>query len=177
MKQIKTNDSAIHFIGKDINGIKIDLNNYKGQKVLLAFFRVATCPFCNMSVRDLINGYDELEKNGIKVIAFFSSTQEDILKYAGKQNPPFPIVADPKFKIYNKYGINVSVGGMMKTMINPVKIYKAMTSGFFNLKSMKDKPILPADFLIDENQVVIKAHYGQTFDDHIPVSTVVNAFK
>ena len=77
MKQIKSKDTAVHFIGKDINGNKIDLNDYKGQKVLLTFFRVATCPFCNMAVRDLINGSEALEQKGIKVIALFSSTQEE----------------------------------------------------------------------------------------------------
>ena len=176
MKKIKSKDTAVHFIGKDINGNKIDLNDYKGQKVLLTFFRVATCPFCNMAVRDLINGSEALEQKGIKVIALFSSTQEEILKYAGKQNPPFPIVADPEFKIYEQYGIHVKYRGMIKTMLNPINVFKAMTSGFFNMKSMKDKPILPADFLIDENQTVIKAYYGKDFGDHLSVSEVLTSF-
>lgn len=176
MKQVKSKDHAIHFIGKDINGNNLDLNDYKGQKVLLTFFRVATCPFCNMSVRNLINGYEALEKKGIRVIALFSSTQEEIVKYAGKQNPPFSILADPEFKIYEQYGIKVSYGGMMKTMVNPIKVFKAMKSGFFNLKSIPEKPILPADFLIDENQTIIKAHYGKDFGDHMAVSEILNSF-
>ena len=176
MAQLTLKDTAPHFIGKDINGKNINLNDYKGQKVLLSFFRVATCPFCNMAVQELIRGHEELEKKGIKVIAFFASTSEEINKYAGKQNPTFPIVADPEFKIYKQYGVQVSFGGMMKTMINPVKIYKAMTSGFFNLKSMKDKPIVPADFLIDANQTVINAHYGKDFGDHIPVSEILSNY-
>ncbi|MFD1551044.1 hypothetical protein DNU06_04415 [Putridiphycobacter roseus] len=174
MKQLATNDKAIQFIGKDIHGRKIDLNDYDGQKVLLTFFRVATCPFCNMAVQELIKGHEALAKKGIKVIALFASTAEEINKYAGKQNPHFPIIADPSFKIYKQYGITTSYGGMIKTMINPVNVFKAMTSGFFNLKSMKDKPIIPADFLIDENQKIIKAHYGKDFGDHIPVSELLN---
>ena len=175
MKHLRIKDQAPHFIGQDINGNKIDLTDYKGQKVILTFFRVASCPFCNMAVRDLINGYQDLEKKGIKVIAFFSSTQEEILKYAGKQNPPFPIVADPKFEIYAKYGVTTSYAGMLKTMLNPIKGFKAITSGFFNLNSMKDRPIIPADFIIDESQHIINAHYGTDFGDHIPVSEILKA--
>ena len=49
-----------------------------------------------------------------------------------------------------------------------------MFSGFFNMKSIKDKPIIPADFLIDENQIVFKAYYGKDFSDHIAISEVLN---
>ncbi len=176
MAQLTLKDKAPQFIGTDIKGNTINLNDYKGDKVLLAFFRVATCPFCNMAVQELIRGHEELEKKGIKVIAFFASTTEEINKYAGKQNPPFPIVADPGFKIYKQYKVQVSFGGMIKTMINPVKVFKAMTSGFFNLKSMKDRPIVPADFIIDENQTIINAHYGKDFGDHIPVSEILKNY-
>ena len=176
MRQLKVKDSAIQFTGKDINGKTVNLKDYKGQKVFLTFFRVATCPFCNMAVRELINSHAELEKKGIKVIAFFASTADEINEYAGKQKPPFSIVADPDFKIYKKYNINASYGGMMKTMINPVRVFKAMTSGFFNMKSMNKKPIIPADFLLDENQKIIKAHYGKDFGDHITVPELLNAF-
>ena len=65
MNQIEVKDTALHFIGQDLNGKSIDLNDYKGQKVLLTFFRVATCPFCNMAVRDLITNYESLQKKGI----------------------------------------------------------------------------------------------------------------
>ena len=176
MKHIKAKDSAHQFIGTDIQGNKIDLNDYKGQKVLLTFFRVASCPFCNMAVQELIRGHEALEKKGIKVIALFASPAEEILHYAGKQNPPITILADPDFKIYKKYGVQFSYGGMMKTIFNPSSVFKAMKSGFFNMKSMTKRPIIPADFLIDENQIIVKAHYGKDFGDHIPVADLLKTF-
>ena len=48
-----------------------------------------------------------------------------------------------------------------------------MTSGFFNMKSMKAQPIIPADFLIDENQTIIETYYGNDFSDHIPLKKVL----
>ena len=38
---------------------------------------------------------------------------------------------------------------MMKTMAILKKVLKAMNSGFFNMKSMTEKPVIPADYLID----------------------------
>jgi len=174
MKKLKKGSKAIPFKGTDLDGNVIDLSAYEGQKVLLTFFRKAACPFCNMNLQQLIRKNEELEKNGIKVVTLFASSKEEVMQYAGKQNPPFPIIPDGAFNIYGKYGVEVSYLGMMKTMLNPMQNFRAMTGGFFSLKSMKDEPVIPADFLIDENQQIHRAYYGKDFDDHIPLSEVLN---
>ena len=63
---------------------------------------------------------------------------------------------------------------MMKTMAQPLKGFKAMTSGFFTMKSMTERPVIPADFLIDENATIAKAYYGKTFDDHLTIEDIKN---
>lgn len=173
MKSLKKGTSAIPFKGIDLDGNTIDFKDFKGQKVLLSFFRKAACPFCNMGLQELIKRHEEFEKRGIKIITLFASSKEDVLKYAGKQNPPFPIIPDKDFKIYEKYGVQVSYIGMMKTMLNPFQNFKAMTGGFFSLKTMTEEPVIPADFLIDESQNIHKAYYGKDYDDHIPVSEIL----
>ncbi|MFK7970336.1 MAG: peroxiredoxin family protein [Bacteroidia bacterium] len=173
MKKIKTGSTAIPFEATDLHGNAIRLSDYKGQKLLLSFFRKAACPFCNMALQDLIRNHDELEKKGIKVVALFASSKQDVMKYAGKQNPPFPIIPDGDFSIYGEYGVEVSYLGMLKSLLSPVKTFKAMTGGFFSLKTIVEEPVIPADFLIDQDQNIRKAYYGTSYDDHIPVSEVL----
>ncbi|WP_109434088.1 MULTISPECIES: peroxiredoxin family protein [Aquimarina] len=173
MEKIVENDLLIPFKAEDINGETINLIDYMGQKLYLVFFRKAACPFCNMGVRELIKKHDEFIKKGIKVVALFASSKAEILKYAGEQKAPFPIIPDEKYNIYKKYGIDISYKGMLKTMFNPGKVSKAITGGFFSLKTTFQDPVLPADFLIDEEQNVVKAHYGNTYDDHLPVSKIL----
>jgi len=48
-----------------------------------------------------------------------------------------------------------------------------MRSGFFNLNSGVKVPVLPADFLIDENQKIYKAYYGKNYSDHLEISDVL----
>jgi peroxiredoxin len=96
------------------------------------------------------------------------------LKYVGKQNPPFPIIPDPEYKIYERYGVEISYKGMLKTSFNLKKVFKAIKGGFFNTKSTFQDPVLPANFLIDENLKVKKAHYGKTYDDHLAISEILN---
>lgn len=167
-------DNAIDFIVADYLNNQITLSDFKGKKVLLSFFRGGACPFCNMRVRELINNYPKFEENGIVIIAFFASSKEDILEFTGKQNAPFSIIPDPTLKFYTKYGVEQSKWGMLKTMLNPIKMINMMTSGFFNFKSSKDKPIVPADFLIDEHQIIQKAYYGSDFGDHINIQEILN---
>ena len=168
------NDNAIDFSVPDYLNNQLTLSNFKGKKVLLSFFRGAACPFCNLRVRELINNYPKFEEKGIVIIAFFTSSNEEISEYAGKQNAPFFIIPDPTLKFYTKYGVEQSKWAMIKTMLNPIKMVKMMTSGFFNLKSSKDKPIVPADFLIDEHQIIQKAYYGSDFGDHINIQKILN---
>lgn len=59
-------------------------------------------------------------------------------------------------------------------MIQPVKMMKVMSSGFFNLRSIMDKPIIPTDFLIDEDQSIYKAYYGNDFGDHLSITDILN---
>jgi peroxiredoxin Q/BCP len=173
MKKIKEGSAAISFKASDLNGNSINLEDFKGQKLALIFFRKASCPFCNLGLQELIRRYEELENKGIKVVTLFASSKEDVLKYAGKQNPPFSIIPDGDFKIYEKYGVEVSYIGMLKSLFKPVKMFKAVSGGFLSFKSMTEEPVIPADFLIDENQKIYKAYYGKDYDDHMPISEIL----
>lgn len=172
--KLQTLKTAPTFVGEDFRGRKVNLKDYRNNRVLLSFFRTASCPFCNMRVQELIKKEQEFKKRGIEIIAFFSSNKEEISSYAGKQNPWFATVADPEKKIYTLYGIEESSKGMINIMMKPTKMMKMMTSGFFNLKSMKAAPIIPADFLLNEELVIEKAYYGKDFGDHIDLNEVFN---
>lgn len=174
MNKIEKNTLAIEFNSVDYLGKNLNLNNYKGKKVLLSFFRGAACPFCNLRVNQLINRFSEFEKQGIQIIIFFAASKEEISEYAGQQKTPFPIVPDPNLEIYKKYRVEESSFGMIRAMINPFKMMRVMFSGFFNMKSIKDKPIVPADFLINENHIIHRVYYGKDFGDHIAIPEILD---
>lgn len=171
-KRLSCGEKAPDFEEKSYLGQEIKLSNYKGSKILVSFFRGASCPFCNMRVRELIRNYESFTKNGLNVVCFFNSSLEEIALYAGKQNAPFPIVPDPDGRIYKLYEIQSSHSGMWRAMGKPLKMLKMMTSGFFNTKSLSEEPVIPADFLVDEAGLIYIAHYGKDFGDHIPLRKI-----
>ncbi|WP_020530672.1 peroxiredoxin family protein [Flexithrix dorotheae] len=166
------NQKAIPFETQDYLGNAISLADYKGKKVLLTFFRYASCPFCNMRMQLLIRNAEKLKKSGVEILVLFASSAQQIKKYAGKQNPPFPIIPDAGRDIYKDYMIKSSTKGMLKTMGNMKMMMKMMGSGFFSFDSMPRESLLPADFLIDENQNIVESFFGTEFSEHIDIDSV-----
>lgn len=169
---MKKGEKAILSGSKDIYGNQISLDEFEGQKILLSFLRTAACPFCNLRVHELIKKQAEWEYKDIVTIAVFASPASEILKYAGKQNPPFKIIADPTESLYRKYGIKHSLLGKLKAMIRLKEIVQIMSKGYFNVESLLEKTVMPADFLIDESGIIFNTYYGKDFGDHIPFEQV-----
>lgn len=174
MSKLRIKDKAVNFKTKDYLGNPVNLDVNLGKKVFLSFFRDASCTFCNIRLNKLINNYDSFQEKGIEIITFFASSKEDILKHAHGQNAPFAIVPDPLFEIYALYGVETSLKAKLKTMMMPQRAIKAMTSKYFNPKSLFEENTVPADFLINEAFVIDRAFYGKDFGDHLPIDDVLN---
>ncbi|NHJ38653.1 MAG: AhpC/TSA family protein [Asgard group archaeon] len=169
--RIKEGSKAYTFTVTDLNGNKFSFEEYKDGKVLLSFYRYASCPLCNLRISQLIKKYDEFKKKGLKIIAFFESPKESMLKYVGKQEVPFPLIPDPKREIYRLYGVEKSwwkyiLGGMTG------KMRKARKSGFKIGKMEGQINLVPADFLI-ENLIIKHTYYGKNIADHIPLEEIL----
>lgn len=152
---------------KDIYGKQFSIEQLKGHKIYVTFLRTASCPFCNLRVHQLIHKQEEWNKKGIVTVAVFASSADEILRYAGKQQPNFTIIADPEERLYRQFGIKHSFIAMIKSMARVSAILETIKKGFFNFKSFSDKRTLTGDFLINENQEVVVNYYGKDFGDHI----------
>lgn len=171
--QMKSGDKAPLFLVEDIKGNRVDIQNYKGKRILLCFFRDASCPFCNLRVQQLIKSNAKFENQNIQILAFFASSTETINKFAGKQNAPFPLIADPDLKVYQMYKVGKSFRAKLKTMFRIKKVAGVMKSEFFNLNSFRTENIVPAEFLISEKHVIERAYYGKDFTDHISLDEII----
>ncbi|MCG3225385.1 MAG: AhpC/TSA family protein [Candidatus Heimdallarchaeota archaeon] len=168
--RLKDGDEAKNFSLKDISGKQILLSDFKDKKLMLSFYRYASCPLCNLRVQQLIQIHDELKSKGLFLVAFFQSPKESISKYVGKQNAPFPVISDPERKIYKLYGVEHSWIGYLRGGVS-LSMLRALWKGFMIGKMEGKKNLLPADFLID-NLKVKKAYYGKTISDHLPIDKI-----
>lgn len=155
-----------------IRGNRVRLSDYRGRRVMLSFFRDASCPFCNLRAYELSRDYSILKAEGLEIIAFFQSSAEHILRYMARYPRPFIIVDDEKMEVYKRYGIEHSLLGMMRGLVLRLpRMLQAMQKGFLpHLRG--NQTLLPADFLIDEDGVIRVAYYGRDIGDHIPMDKI-----
>ncbi|GAH45360.1 unnamed protein product [marine sediment metagenome] len=170
--RLRIGEKAKDFQIKDVTGKDIFLSNFSNRKILLSFFRYASCPLCNLRINQLIQHFDEFKSKDLVILAFFESPPESIAQHVGKQQAPFSIIPDPQRIVYKLYGVESSLigylrGGVSRTMI------KAHKAGFRIASKDGDRYLLPADFLI-ENMEIKEAFYGKTISEHIPIENIYN---
>ncbi|TCV82313.1 peroxiredoxin-like family protein [Sulfurirhabdus autotrophica] len=165
---------AIDFQVKDIYGTPISLADYAGRKLMISFYRYASCPLCNLRVHELIQRFPAFEAKGLSMLAFFQSPAERIREYVGKQDAPFPIIADPSHAVYQRYGVTSSWLGFGKAFALklPMVFHAVIGEGFWPGKMDGDKATLPADFLITPEQTIYRAFYGSDIGDHLPIEEI-----
>ena len=166
------------FRTEDVYNRLIDLASYQGKKVLVAFFRHAGCPFCNLRVHALSKAHADLRLKGLEMIFFFESRPSVILRSSFHQGvSPIPIISDPGKTWYQAYGIENSV---MKSTVSHVTSFvqtawKAQSAKvpLHLMASGESFSTMPAEFLLDENLIIRKVHYAERLNDRLDLSEIV----
>jgi len=177
--KLSIGQKAPQFILKDIYGNSIQLQSFKGKKLLVSFFRDVSCPFCNLRIRDLSKKREQLEAQGLYMIFFFESTPDQLNNSPfHKKASPIPLIGDPEMTTYKKFGVEQSTTKLLKTFLQGGIMKAKKDTKDFNIPDKKEKHttlnLIPADFLIDENLVIQKAYYGEHLRDHLPTSEIVS---
>ncbi len=160
---------------KDLENKELDLSQYKGKKVLLSFFRDVNCPYTNLWVEGLNMHREYFEQNNLEIIGVFNSSKDEIENSRIKERLYYPVVPDSDLSLYKKFGIEEIEEGKRKVTPKVKDILKLLVSGKIFMQTKSN--ILPAEFLIDENQRVYKAHYGTNFSDHIDKKEIIRWIK
>jgi peroxiredoxin Q/BCP len=105
MVSLKEGDKAPAFSGKDQDGNKISLSDYKGTKLVLYFYPEADTPTCTIESCNLRDNYGLLKKKGFEVLGVSPDDQKKQKKFEIKYKLPFPLIADTSHDILEKYGV------------------------------------------------------------------------
>jgi len=163
---------AIEFSAHDIYKNPISLNDYKNKAVILCFFRDVARPLRNKRVFELTRNYKAWKKIGVEVIVVFSEWQKDVLAFFKKHPRPFSVIADPDLELYSKYGVERVIG---KSTTSPILKFPRILDKLFRGNLARLNPvgrIMPAEFLINFDGVVVESWYGRSELDHIPLKSL-----
>lgn len=172
--KLKAPCPPIDFKANDVYGNPIQLSKLGGKKVLLAFFRDAACPFCNLRLYELTNRHAEFQQAGMEIIAVFSSPAEEVKAFVDRHPRPFILIADPDLALYNQYGVEHSTLAMFKALL--FRLPRFIGGLMKGAKPDSNNPhikLVPADFLISEQGKVVESWYGRNTSDHLPMKRLL----
>ncbi len=174
---LNVGDKAPRFSVTDVRGRAVNLKDFAGKHLLLCFYRYAGCPFCNLSLKELVAFVNKRRKNDLAVVAFFQSPRESVLAQPGKLSPPFPLVADPTRSVYDRYGIGTSYMGAIRSISKTLRWVRANNEGFPQGPIDGSFYLMPAQFLVSPSQNIELAHYWNTFGDETPFAEIEAILK
>lgn len=146
-------DVAPDFSAFDQDDEKVNLNDFKGKKVVLYFYPKDDTPGCTKEACSFRDNFSELTEKGIVILGVSTDNTKSHKKFQNKYNLPFTLLADPEKELVALYDV-------------------------FKEKNMYGKKILGTvrtTFLIDEEGKII--HIFKKPKSEIHATEVLEKFK
>ena len=105
MTKLAVGDKAPAINAIDQHGNEINLENFKGNKVVLYFYPKDNTPGCTAQACNLRDNYDAMLKQGYKVIGVSPDSEKSHQKFSEKFDLPFPLIPDTEKKVIQDYGV------------------------------------------------------------------------
>lgn len=173
-KPIYIGQFAPDFKVRDINGLEQSIVRYKGKKILLSFYRYASCPVCNFRFHELEAERTLFEQKGLVLLSIYESSSDNV-KVLKDTNQYYQIlIPNPGGELYELYTVEISKGKVLKGLTNGALKKANQGKKLFTQKIKKDGNAnrIAADFLIDENGNIIYAYYGRFLGDRMPIDFI-----
>lgn len=105
MTELTEGMKAPAFNGKDQNGQKISLSDFKGKKLAIYFYPKDMTPTCTIQACNLRDNFSLLKEHEIEIIGVSPDSEVSHKKFESRHDLPFRLVADPNHAIVEKYGV------------------------------------------------------------------------
>jgi len=100
------------------NGEKRDytLSEYRGRKVVLAFYPGDFTPGCTRQMCSYRDNYSELEATGAVLLGISPQDVDSHERWAEKKDFHFPLLADVDKKVIETYGVGAPIIGVRRSV-------------------------------------------------------------
>ncbi|APQ18582.1 thioredoxin-dependent thiol peroxidase [Maribacter hydrothermalis] len=105
MNTLKVGDKVPSFTAKDQDGNTINLDDFKGKKLIVFFYPKASTPGCTAEACNLRDNYKELQSKGYELVGVSADSEKKQAKFKDKYQFPFPLLADEDHTVINAFGV------------------------------------------------------------------------
>ena len=143
-----------------------NLKETNGKKILLTFYRIASCSLCNLRISQITKRWNEFGKN-FQHVSIWHAPQDFLKKNMEKHNIPFIALADEKYEYFTKYSVERSLGKTLLAFVYRLPNFiLASIKGFIPFQFNGYIDIVITDVLIDEKGKVVEVQYGRDIGHH-----------
>lgn len=160
------------------------LSDFRGQRVMLSFFRPVSCPICLYNVDRLKQQTDFLNEAGIATISIFASEPKNITKFAkSNMSTGMLVLSDMDRKVYTSFQVKrmkLPVGVATHLREASKKKYQNFVPSNELTRSDMDQRkkgfqrglLLPADFLIDVDGIIVDLFRAKRTSDFMAIDRI-----
>ena len=105
MSKLQIGDKAPAINAIDQNESSINLESYRGKKVVLYFYPKDMTPGCTAQSCNLSDNYKLLLEKGYDVLGVSCDSMKRHQKFIAKHDLPFNLISDEDHKVVNDYGV------------------------------------------------------------------------
>ena len=137
-------DKAPAFIGINQNGQKIELDDFKGKKLILYFYPKDNTPGCTAESCNLNENYDSWLDRGFEIVGVSPDSEKSHQKFIDKYGLKFNLIADTEKEILQAYD----------------------AWGEKSMYGRKYMGVLRKTYVIDENGIIVEIFEKVNTKDH-----------
>ncbi len=105
MSKLQIGDKAPAINAIDQNENSVNLESYRGKKVVLYFYPKDMTPGCTAQSCNLSDNYQLLLEKGYDVLGVSCDSVKRHQKFIAKHDLPFNLISDEDHKVVNDYGV------------------------------------------------------------------------
>lgn len=105
MNTLKPGDKVPHFKTTDQDGNTVDLNDFKGQKLIVFFYPKASTPGCTAEACNLRDNYKVLTDKGFAILGVSADSEKRQQNFKSKYEFQYPLLADTNKDVINAFGV------------------------------------------------------------------------
>jgi len=148
MKELTKGEIVPSFRIKDQDGDPVDLDDFKGRKLLIYFYPKASTPGCTAQACSIRDAAEDFSKLNLPVLGISPDGPSAQAKFHQKYNLGFPLLCDEDLAVSKAFGV-----------------YKKRIVGDSLIPGIKR-----SSFLIDEKGRILEAWYGISPADTVPAA-------
>jgi len=152
-RALKVGDQIPDFILPDALGNVVSSSDLLVRgPLVIAFYRGAWCPFCNLELRALQEALPDIRALGGQLVAISPMTPDNSLSLAEKHGLEFSVLTDAGLKVASQFGLSYSLPLELKSFMQKA----GMDLEQYNGDRSWRLPV-PATYVTDHDGIVVSA--------------------